>query len=195
MLAWLSQCSVAKRGIGIVTTKCIFVLATCLLLTAPAWGGYTLSSEERQVLKSWIALHAQYRQATDEDCNCAADIQQMKAGAGGLWKPMRDYHPYAVTGDFNGDGAEDFAVALIDRRKKEKNFILVVFNGPFKLGAPSPAFMESGMDLEHAGLFYGPPRPKPYRLLLGPFESDSGTLLIPHGRSYRWEDGEDEEER
>ena len=172
--------------------KCIVVLTTCLLLTALAWGGHTLNSEERQVLKNWLVLHPQYRQATDEDCDCAAEIQQMKAGAGGIWKPVRDYHPYSVTGDFNGDGAEDFAVVLIDRRKKEKNFALVVFNGPFKSEALSPAFMESGMDLKYTGLFYGPPRPKPYRLLLGPFESDSGALLIPHGRSYRWDDSRDE---
>jgi len=116
----------------------------------------------------------------------------MKAGAGGLWKPVPDYHPYTVTGDFNGDGVEDFAVVLVDSQKKEKNFALIVFNGPFKPGAVSPAFMESGMDLKYAGLFYGPPRPKPYRLLLGPFESDSGSLLIPRGHGYRWDDGEAE---
>ncbi len=66
-----------------------------------------------------------------------------------------------------------------------------MFNGPFKSETLSPAFMQSGMDLKYSGLFYGPPRPKPYRLLLGPFESDSGALLIPHGRSYRWDDTEE----
>jgi hypothetical protein len=170
--------------------KSILALTACLLLTAPAWGGHTLSSGEQQVLKNWLALHPEYRQATDEDCNCAADIQQMRAGAGGVWKPVRDYHPYVATGDFNGDGVEDFAVILIDRRKKEKNFSLVVFNGPFK--SETPAFVESGMELQNQGLSYGPPRPKPYRLVLGPFESDNTALLIPHGRGYRWDDSERE---
>jgi hypothetical protein len=55
----------------------------------------------------------------------------MKAGSGGVWKPVPDYHPYIATGDFNGDGAEDFAVVLIDRTKQEQNFALIVFNGPF----------------------------------------------------------------
>jgi len=42
----------------------------------------------------------------------ADDIKQMKAGSGGVWKPVPDYHPYIATVDFNGDGAEDFAVVL-----------------------------------------------------------------------------------
>jgi hypothetical protein len=116
----------------------------------------------------------------------------MKAGYGGAQKPQPNYHPYIATGDFNGDGVEDFAVILIDRSKQEKNFALVLFNGPFRSERQSPAFFQSGMDLKYYGLVYGPPRPKPYRLLLGPFESDSGALLIPHGRGYRWDDTEEE---
>lgn len=162
------------------------------MLTAPARGGHTLSSVEQRVLKNWLVLHPAYRQAADEDCECAADIRQMRAGSGGIWKPVPDYRPYIATGDFNSGGVEDFAVVLIDRRKREKNFALVVFNGPFKSETAPSAFMESGMELQNQGLFYGPPRPKPYRLLLGPFESDSGALLIPHGRSFRWDDSERE---
>lgn len=175
-----------------MNTKRILALIGGLLLIPPAWGGHTLSSEEQQVLKGWLVLHPEYRRAIDEDCDCTGDIQQMRAGSGGVWKPVPDYHPYTATGDFNGDGVEDFAVVVIDRRMKEKNFALVVFNGPFKSETVLPAFLESGMDLKYTGLFYGPPRPKPYRLLLGPFESDSGALLIPHGRSYRWDDSREE---
>jgi hypothetical protein len=151
----------------------------CLLLGVPTWGGHTLTTQEQNVLKSWLTYHPEYRIATDEDCDCADDIKQMKAGWGGAWKPVPDYHPYIATGDFNSDGAEDFAVVVVDRSKKENNFALVVFNGPFKSETASPAFMRSGLDLKCQGLSYGPPRPKPYRLLLGRFESDSGVLLIP----------------
>jgi hypothetical protein len=35
-----------------------------------------------------------------------------------------------------------------------------------------------------AGLFYGPPRPKPYRLIVGTFESE-GLVLQPLGNTYR----------
>jgi hypothetical protein len=110
-----------------------------------------LTAREQKVLQSWLAHHPEYRIATDEDCDCADDIKQLKAGWGGTWKPVLDYHPYTVTGDFNGDGAEDFAVVLIDRSKQENNFALVVFNGPFKSGTASPAFMKSGLDLKHQG--------------------------------------------
>lgn len=99
---------------------------------------------------------------------------------------MPDYHPYVVTGDFNGDGIEDFAVVVIQRSKQENSFELLIFNGPLKSESAAPACTGSGVDLKYQGLFYGPPRPKPYRLLLGRFESDSGSLLLPSGRSYKW---------
>ncbi len=151
-----------------------------------------MTSQEHQVLRNWLARHSEYRQGTDEDCDCADDIKQMKAGYGRLQKPVPDYRPYTATGDFNGDGVEDFAVVLIDRSKQEKNFALIVFNGPFKSETQSPAFFQSGMDLKYYGLVYGPPRPKPYHLLLSQFESDSGALLIPHGRGYKWDDSKEE---
>jgi hypothetical protein len=163
----------------------MLLLTVCLVLVSPAWSGHTLTAQEQKMLKGWLAHHAEYRLATDEDCDCASDIEQMKTGYGGLMKPVRNYHPYVATGDFNGDGVEDFAVVVINPSKEEKNFALVVFNGPFKSDTALPAFMQSGLDLKYTGLSYGPPRPKPYRLLLGRFESDSGVLLIPHGRGYK----------
>lgn len=168
-----------------MNTRCLFLLTACLVLAVPTWSGHTLMVQEQKVLKSWLARHSEYRLATDEDCDCADDIKQTKAGYGGAWKPVPDYHPYIATGDFNGDGVEDFAVVVINPAKAEKNFALVVFNGPFKSGTALPAFMQSGLDLKYTGLSYGPPRPKPYRLLLGRFESDSGVLLMPHGRGYK----------
>lgn len=160
----------------------------CLVLSVPVWSGHTLAAQEQKVLESWMAQHTEYRVATDQDCDCADDIKQMKAGWSGKWKPVLDYHPYVATGDFNGDGVEDFAVIVIDQSKQEKNFAIVVFNGPFKAEIASPAFFESGLDLKYQGMFYGPPRPKPYRLLVGRFESDSGGVLVPHGSSYKWRD-------
>jgi hypothetical protein len=181
-----------ERERAILSLRGILILAACLALSVPAWCGHALRPQEKQVLKSWLARHAEYREGTDEDCDCTDDIKQVRAGSGGVWTPVPDYHPYVATGDFNSDGMEDFAVVLVDRTKHEKKFVLVVFNGPFKSETESPAFMHSGMDLEDIGLFYGPPRPKPYRLLLGRFESDSGSLLIPHGRTYEWDESEQE---
>jgi hypothetical protein len=116
----------------------------------------------------------------------------MRKGLGGQWKPVPDYQPYAATGDFNGDGHGDFAVVVVDTTKSiAKAFALVVFNGPIVATskAPSAAFERFEMDLRGAGLFFGLPRPQPYRLLVGGFESE-GMLLQPTGRSYRLSSGD-----
>jgi hypothetical protein len=166
--------------------KFAFLLTACLFIVAPVWSSHTLTEMQRKVVTNWLEQHHEYRLATDEDCDCAEDIKNMRTGYSGNSKPVPDYHPYSVVGDFNGDGVEDFAVAVIDDAKKEKNFDLLVFNGPFKQDTILPAFTASGLDLQSVGLFYGPPRPKPYRLLVGRFETDSGSLIVPHGRGYRW---------
>ncbi len=134
-------------------------------------------------MESWLAQHTVYRIATDADCQCPEDIAEMRTQSDGVWKPVPDYHPYTAVGDFNGDGVEDFAVVVVGRSGKEDSYTLLVFNGPFKSGVASPAFMQSRLSRSYA-LFYGPPRPKPYRLLVGRFNSDSGVLLIPHGGGY-----------
>jgi hypothetical protein len=113
-------------------------LAASFVLVAAAWGGHTLTAQEQEILKDWLAQHKQYRLATDEDCDCAGSIDDMKTGYGGKVKPIPNYHPYVATGDFNGDGVRDFAVVVIDRSKHEKNFTLVVFNGPFDSETASP---------------------------------------------------------
>ncbi len=158
---------------------------TDLLSPASTRSGRTLTQQEQKVLEAWLSRHPEYRIAEDEDCACPDDIRQMRAGSGGVWKAVADYRPYVATGDFNGDGQEDFAVVVVERSKKRSNFTLLVFNGPFESETVSPAFIKSGLDLMYRGLFYGPPRPKPYRLVVGRFESDTGSVLVPHGRGYR----------
>ena len=115
----------------------------------------------------------------------------MKAGYGKDWPPVPAYQPYVATGDFNSDGVRDFAVVVIDRSKLAHNFVLLIFNGPFDVTAATPAFVESGLDLRNEGLFFGPPRPKPYRLVVGPFESDNSAVLVPHSRTYKLQGNED----
>jgi hypothetical protein len=94
-----------------------------------------------------------------------------------------DYHPYVVTGDFNGDGQVDFAVVLVDRAKREGGFAVVIFNGPFRSLEQPPAFLKTGLNLKYYGFAYGPPRKRPYRLVLGRFEAD-GTVFVPKGGTY-----------
>jgi hypothetical protein len=159
----------------------LLVLIACLNL--PAWAGHALTPQEQKIVRAWLTQHPDYRVATDADCNCAEDIRQMREGSGGQWKPVPDYHPYVATGDFNGDGVADFAIEVIDPSKSPLNFVLLVFNGPFRSESASPAFVKS--DVGGQALFFGPPRPKPYRLVIGPFESDNSAILLPRGGTYR----------
>jgi hypothetical protein len=156
------------------------------LLATPAWSGGTLTADQQKVIASWLVQQVNYRLATDADCNCPLDIKQMRDGYGDPRYALPDYHPFTATGDFNDDGAEDFAVALIDAKADADRFTLMVFNGPFSNGPVEPAFIKPGLDLRRDRLFYfGSHKPKPYRLMVGPFNSDSGFRLRPSGTTYR----------
>src|SRR5689334_19972505 len=84
-----------------------------LFLAAPAWCGHTLTAAQEKVLAAWLSQHSEYRAATDADCECDNDIREMRTRS---YETVPDYHPYRATGDFNGDGVEDFAVIVIDNR-------------------------------------------------------------------------------
>ena len=174
-----------------MTFKRLLLLAMLFLPVASAWCAHTLNPEEQKIFGDWLRRNPSYRAATDADCDCPQDIQQMKAGYGGDWKPVPDYHPYIATGDFNGDGVRDFAVVVVDFSRPTENFTLLVFNGPFGSKPVSPAFVEARLDLRYEGLSFGPPRPKPYRLVVGPFESDNTWILVPRGRTYKVQVNED----
>jgi hypothetical protein len=167
-----------------MSLKRLLLVAT-LLSALPAWCGHTLTKQEQRILDGWLSQHPTYRAATDKDCDCSDDIEQMKTGYGGNWTPYPDYHPYIATGDFNSDGVTDFAVVVIDHSQLRNNFTVLIFNGPFGSKPATPAYVESGLDLRRQGMTFGPPRPKPYRLVVGPFESDNTWILIPSGQSYK----------
>ena len=162
--------------------RVLLALCSSLAIVPPALGAHTLTPQQQKVVAYWLAAHRELRIATDADCKCDEDIERTRKGAGGVWVPVPDYHPYVATGDFNRDGSTDFAIVVIDNAKSVKNFELVVFNGPVKHQPQSPAFIQSGLDGD--ALFFGPPRPKPYRLVIGPFESE-GSILVPQHRTYR----------
>ena len=129
-----------------------FTLLATLFSALPAWCGHTLTQQQQKILDAWLSQRPSYRAATDPDCNCSDDIQQMRTGYGGNWTPYPDYHPYAVVLDFNGDGATDFAVVVIDRSKSANAFTLLIFNGPFGSKPTAPAYVESRLDLSGQGM-------------------------------------------
>ena len=171
--------------------KCRVALAITAVLLFPAfgsrvWASYTLDADQKRVIDAWLLSHPAYRLATDADCRCDADIRTMRfEGYAGNWKPVRDYHPYVVNSDLNADGINDFAVAVVNRSRTTRRFTILVFNGPFHSPDVAPAFIEANVDLTRTAFFYGPPGPKPYRLVIGEFESE-GLILVPKGNTYRY---------
>jgi len=171
----------------------IQVIFLAAVLALQGWGSHTLAREHLRVLDSWLSEHPNYRVANDRDCRCEDAIRQMRRGwKHSVWRAVRDYHPYQVVGDFNGDGLPDFAVVLVDRNRSPTPSVIAIFNGPFRNVKTSPAFLEQEDDLTYQGLFFGPPRPKPYRLIIGPFESDNSGLLLPAGKTYIWDESDDD---
>ena len=163
------------------------LLLTTLLSIAATPTTQKLRPAHQQVVDSWLKSHPGYRVAMESDCGeCNEQIQALRRGMGGAWKAIPNYQPYSVVGDFNGDGQRDLAIVVITPITPPKRFQLLVFNGPF-LGGQShePAFVSEFLALTGQGLFFGPPRPKPYRLLVGAFESE-GMLLVPKGKGYAW---------
>ena len=152
----------------------VFVLvlgSNALALAADTLPTY-ISSKHREVLQNWLNAHAEFRLALDADCSCENDIEKMRLGSGGPWKPQPNFHPFYVAGDFDSDGREDFAVVLL----KGSDRFVAVFNNDER----QPAYLGSS---GFASLFFGPPRPKPYRLLLGNFWSE-GVSFKPAGSGY-----------
>jgi len=151
----------------------VLALSTGALVAAidalPAY----VSPEHRSVLRGWLEFHPEFRLALDSDCDCAESIETTRKGQGGVWQPQPTFHPFYVTGDFNSDGKEDFAVVLLKGTQK----FVAIFNG----GQKQPGYL-TRIDNSTA-LFFGPPRPAPYRLVMGAFFSE-GVVLQPVGSGY-----------
>ena len=96
----------------------------------------------------------------------------------------RKYQPYYAVGDFNGDGQEDFAVSLINSKKRRWKFAVAVFNGPFGT-ISAPSFLDEQSDLSDGGFWVGS-MGKGNRLIAGTFESDNCIILQPRRNSYVW---------
>jgi hypothetical protein len=162
----------------IIVTACFFLAHTAM------------ASEELEALTvdRYLQSHPTLRRATTNDCgDCADDVARLRAGDPPEWPAVADYDPYLLQADFNGDGQLDVAVVLIDTMRAKNAFVLAIFNGPLRLNDGRPNFLKRGLDLRGGGLFYGPPRPRPYRLVVGKFESE-GAIVEPVGRTYRWRD-------
>jgi hypothetical protein len=137
----------------------------------------SLRPEHKAIVEQWLKLRTDLRLATDADNTNKYGLAATRRDRG------RNYNPYYVVGDFNGDRKEDFAVALIKKKKGQWPFVFAVFNGPLAR-ATKPAFTEDA-DISDGGIFYNPQNPPGgFRLAFGTFESDNCAIVSPRRQSY-----------
>lgn len=86
---------------------------------------------------------------------------------------INHYQNYAV-GDFNGDGNEDFVVLL---KKSRSKMTIVIFNGPLS-EQTSPAFYLELPFVNNDQIFWMNDSSFGRRILVGPPETDVGTIII-----------------
>lgn len=162
-----------------ILTRILFCLTLgflCLTgMRAPAQvSTNSLSAAHRATLEAWLKTRPRLRLATEKDCRNIEGLAASRTEYG------RDYQPYYAVGDFNRDGQQDFAVALIDGQKRSRRFGIAIFNGPFSQKRAVAAFFAAGMDLSDGGLFVL----SGDRLVAGVFQSDDCALLQPRNRTY-----------
>src|SRR4051794_31943276 len=103
----------------------------------PGTPGSHLRPLHREAVERWLSgRKLALRIATLADCTNKEGLAITREERG------KAYHPYYVVGDFNGDRKEDFAVALVDPRKRKLRFAVAIFNGPVA-GQSPPAYFEA----------------------------------------------------
>ncbi|MGH9969985.1 MAG: hypothetical protein ACREBG_19625 [Pyrinomonadaceae bacterium] len=148
-----------------------------------------LRPEHWKVVQTWLAQsprRANLRVASEKDCRDREGLTQYRREQG------KGYQPYYVAGDFNGDQHEDFAVAVVNDRRRRAKFSFAIFNGPFGSGVV-PAYAEENLDLGELGFFWGNDNnngesgsdgDESY-LILGEFQGDSVCVMYhPRGKKY-----------
>jgi hypothetical protein len=166
------------------------LLAAAALATAPCCS-HRLDAAGTATVTEWLKLQPNLRAAVETDSECPESIEKVRRGSpGSPWVPVPDYHPYRVAADFNRDGQRDVAVVVVDAFGDVPRYELVVFNGPVQPGALPSFRADVGAGVACGGLFIGPPRPEPFELLVGRFESDNSVALVPDGEGYRFASGD-----
>jgi hypothetical protein len=148
-----------------------------------------VQSRSRDRISVWLGRHAEFRMAADSDCVCTEDIAKLREG-GGAWPPDSNFHPYFVVGDFADDGAIDVALGVVNRSIPDQ-FRVLILHGQNIHGHKRADYLSEPFPLSHNGIFYGAPRPKPWRLIVGRFAAE-GAMLIPKPGGYELDDGEEE---
>jgi hypothetical protein len=142
-----------------------------------------MNSQHRNVLQNWLADKPGWRPAVEND----AYIGLTKLGRISYRNEIRTRgnHPFYVADDFNSDGNQDFAVILIKKAGRSYKYAVAIFNGSFsKNKKVAPTFYSEQVAGVGDLLFWMTGDEHGNRFVVGPPESDSGTLITPRGKKY-----------
>ena len=122
-------------------------------------------------LSLWLARNPEYRVAADKDCSCEIVIEHNKR------EVRRDYTPYRVGGDFDGDGSGDVALVVVNVKRLD-DFRVLVFASRLRSGK-SPLVYKNMLDDQNlAGIGLATKRVKGRDLLLfGTLNADGAEII------------------
>ncbi|MEJ7622933.1 MAG: hypothetical protein WKF34_02965 [Pyrinomonadaceae bacterium] len=151
------------------TTR-IFIIATLLLIWITGIAGQerknafaNIRAEHAETLRSWLKAKPNLRPATEADCRNKTSLKLQRSDDKG-------YQPYYLAADLDGDTQTDFAVALVDNKKRAAvKFVLAIFN--YTDRGYRQALIQPDLDLHQSGLFlWGAER---NQLAVGEFQTDN----------------------
>ncbi|MGH9970162.1 MAG: hypothetical protein ACREBG_20535 [Pyrinomonadaceae bacterium] len=151
-----------------------------ILLSTPTLAQSHIRPQHWVILQPWLAKRAEFRLATTED------FVNQKVLDEATKKRGKNFHPYYIVQDFNGNHQQDFAVALIDESKYQANFAVAIFNGPFNTKKSyTPTYFQGGLDMSEGCFFFGFGDPLVKSLGFGPCAgNDNFSYLEPAGKGY-----------
>jgi len=133
-----------------------------------------MKADHAATLKTWLKTKPNFRLAIEADCTNKDGLKLER-------NENKTYVPYYFAGNFNGDQDADFAVALVNTKKRgAEKFAVLIFNGS-KTGF-AQAHYQTDLDLREMGFFLFGENPE--YLSVGEFQTDNCTLFKWNGKKY-----------
>ena len=134
------------------------------------------------VLRQWLSPG--WRPLTVNDALAGATKEGREFILSGIKSRGKNFHPYYTVGDFNRDGAGDFAIIVTGESRGRTRLAVAIFHGPFVRNQLKVLVYYSENVSEGDWLFWMTGDRFGNRFIVGPPESDAGYVIKPRGNGY-----------